>query len=110
MRAKYVLIGEELSIHTAAAQAAYALDSSATIAEQHRDQAGLLAVADSWMKLADFLAALRESEAKLPGEKKQKTPFGFTPQVVDLTDGVSFDLQDDIEEEEFDVRDDDDED
>jgi hypothetical protein len=109
MRAKYELIGEELSIHTAAAQAAYALDSSATIAEQQRDQAGLLAVADSWMKLADFLAALRESEAKLPGEKKEKTPFGFSSK-VDLTDGVSFDLQDDIEEEEFDVRDTDDED
>lgn len=105
MRAKYEPIGEELNINTAAVQAAYALDSSATIAEQQRDHAGMLAVGEAWMKLADFLVALRDADSKLPD--KEKKPFGFQSKQADLTDGVSFDLQDQEDEDE-DVRDDED--
>lgn len=79
MKIKYEIIGEQLTIETAAVQAAYALDVSATIAESQRDQAGLLAVADAWMKLADFLAALRDAEDKRPEKKQQNVKMGFQP-------------------------------
>lgn len=105
MRLKYEPIGDELSIQAAAVQAAFALDSSASIAEQQRDHAGLLAVGKAWMKLADFLAALRDADAKYQSAEQEKPPFGFHQQTVDLTDGVTFDLKDNEEEVE-DVRDD----
>lgn len=103
---KYEPFSGDLTIETAAVQAVYALDSSATIAERQSDAAGLLAVAEQWMKLADFLAALREAEAKLPEKKVEGRPFGFTPTVVDLNEEDSIELAD--KDEELDVRDDED--
>lgn len=86
-RFKYDVIGDELSIESAAVQAALALDSSAKIAEQQRDAAGLLGAAEAWMKLADFLAALRDAEDKKGPEKKEHdVPMGFQAAKVELDD------------------------
>lgn len=79
MRAKYEPIGDELTIEVAAVQSALALDACATIAEQQRDHAGLLRAGEAWMKLADFLAALRDAEDKRPEKKQEKVPMGFQP-------------------------------
>lgn len=106
-RTKYECIGEELSIQTAAVQAAYALDSSATMAEQQRDHAGMLGVAEAWMKLADFLAALRDADDKHAAEKKgENVKMGFQPMLADQDDDELIEL----ETEDEDVRDDNDED
>lgn len=84
----YEPIGDELTIEIAAVQAAIALDVSAKFAEQQSDSEGMLKVAEGWMKLSDFLAALRDAEAKLPEKKvTSQVPIGFQPTAtIDLTD------------------------
>lgn len=110
MRAKYSPIDDELSIEIAAVQSALALDASASIAEQQRDAAGLLRAGEAWLKLADFLAALRDAEDKRPDKKNNEVKMGFQPHseieidedavgVVKIEDGEI------ILEEEEDVRD-----
>lgn len=107
MRVKYEPIGDELSIQTAAVQAAYALDSSATMAEQQRDAGKMLAVGEAWMKLADFLAALRDADSK-HADKSETVKMGFQPhiEVADQADDDAIEL----ETEDEDARSDDDED
>lgn len=104
---KYPPIGEALTIESAAVQAAYALDSSASIAESQRDQAGMLAVGEAWMKLADFLAALQDAEDKKPEKKQTKVPLGFQPPTVEKSDNDDDD-EETLEEKDDDVRSDDD--
>lgn len=85
---RYEPIGEELTIETAAVQAAISLDVAATIAERQSDAATVVQVAEQWMKLADFMAALRDNDDKRPDEKKNNLPMGFQVAATEISEDV----------------------
>lgn len=105
-------MGDEVSVDACIIQATVALDASGVLALESRETENMLKVAENWVKLADFMAALEQSRDT--PEKEEKRPFGFTakePETVTL-DGPSFEIADDEQleiefEDEEDVRDDD---
>jgi hypothetical protein len=86
---EYQDAGEELGVGEAIAQASIALDSAGTMAQRRDAPDIMLQVAENWLKLADFMAALEQHERAEAKEKddKEDVPFGFKPTVVNNTDG-----------------------
>lgn len=94
---EYTPAGDEVSLEACILQATVALDATGILAQDSRDSERMLQVAESWIKLADFMGALEQSRRDSRPEPKLKT--GFQP---------SAEIEEEIREEEIDVRDDED--
>ena len=98
----YQTMGDEVSVDACIVQATVALDASGILALESRETENMLKVAETWVKLADFMAALERSMAEESGneEKKEKRPFGFTPSEPEtVTLGGDFEIADDDDEQ-----------
>ena len=113
----YIPMGDEVTVDACIIQATVALGASGILALETSQTENLLKVAENWVKLADFMAALEQSRDEHgKEEKKEKPPFGFSndKEFESVSLGGDFEIADDEEqleiefEDEEDVRDDDD--
>lgn len=78
---RYRNIGEELSFESALIQATQALDLAGRVAAENRDGSELHRLAETWVKMADFMISLAEAQDKKELDKeldaKSDFPTGF---------------------------------
>ena len=73
---KYALIGETISVETVFVQAATALDIAAQFAEETKDAAALIAVAQIWVEMGAGLISADTSEENVL-DLESKNTLGF---------------------------------
>lgn len=76
---RYTNIGEEVTVPGTLVQATIALDVAGKLAQENKNQSGMLDVAHGWMKLAGLMADLEEAEEKKHKPEEPKVPLGFQP-------------------------------
>ena len=77
---RYTNLGDEVTVGATIVQATVALDVAAKFAQETKNFDGMIQVAETWMKLADFMAALEDAEEKKgPKKKEHNVPLGFQP-------------------------------